>query len=216
MEIKALLNSTLTEIWQYSSTRLLRWRIFALWALLVATWLVATPGYSPIEFAEAAGFLALTMLPLRLWDDLADLDRDRALHPDRVLVTTAHRRAFVFVVVLMLGLLVPPLMFFNDTRRFVIYVALLTMLAFIYHARVAAMLHRAIRVYLVLTKYPVLVFLAGSGLSTRAWLAGLSLYAVLGIYEWRDDSALRDGALSKVFMGSALGVAIVSLVFLTG
>ena len=39
-----------------------------------------------VRLGAAAGAAALLLLQFRLWDDLEDRDRDRATHPDRVLV----------------------------------------------------------------------------------------------------------------------------------
>lgn len=215
MEIKALSSSLIIEAIQYSRTRLLRWRLAALWMLLLAG-LLATAAVlpSPATLATHAALLALAVALLRLWDDLADLSHDRRTHPERVLVAAVDPRPFV--ALLAIGLLALALAFLDDARRLSIYCGLLAALALLYHGPLRSSFPRPVRAYLVLSKYPVLVFLAGAPPSGRAWLVALCLYAVLGVYEWRDDSELRGAPWPQLFLGSASGAALVSLLFLTG
>lgn len=209
-----LSNSTVADAVQYSRSRLLRWRIVGLWALLLLTRLVAAPLPDAASVAPPALFLALALVLLRLWDDLADLEHDRAHHPQRVLVRSANRRAFAAAVALGLLLLVTALA--ADGRRVVVYGALLAWLGLLYHSGWRTRLPRAAREGLLLVKYPVLVFLAGAGPSRQAWVAGLVLYAVLLVYDWRDDPELRTAPWPQVVLGGGVGMAVVTWLLLFG
>lgn len=187
METRVLSNSALSDTVGYAQTRLLQWRIALLWLLLVAALLAAEPGLSAAQLIAGAVFLALAVVLLRLWDDLADLPHDRAAHPQRVLVRSAHLGVFRALVAAGLPLLA--LLLVPDLRRLAIYGALLAVLAWLYHGPGGTRLARPLRTGLVLAKYPVLVFLAGAAPSGRTALVGLLLYALLAAHERLDRTA---------------------------
>ncbi len=199
---------------QYSRTRLLHWRMAALWLLLSGALWAAAPGLSVTQLGAAAALLALAAAVLRLWDDLADVSHDEAAHPERVLVSSGNLRPFVALVAT--GLLILMLALLDEPTRLAVYCALLAGFALLYHSRSARALPRPVRACLVLAKYPVLVVLAGAGFSGRAWLVLLALYAALCVFEWRDDPELRAAPWRQLVFGSALGAAFVSLLFLIG
>ncbi|UCG72353.1 MAG: hypothetical protein JSV45_14075 [Chromatiales bacterium] len=209
-----LSSSTVADAVQYSRSRLLRWRIVALWALLVATRLVAAPLPGAASVVAPALFLALALVLLRLWDDLADLEHDRAQHPQRVLVQSANRRSFAVVVAL--GLLLMVVALLEDGRRVAVYGTLLASLGLLYHSGLRTRVPRAVRAGLVLIKYPVLVFLAGAGPSRQACVAGLALYVALLVYDWRDDPELRAAPWPQVLLGGGVGMALIAWLFLVG
>jgi hypothetical protein len=206
-------SSILADVARYVRERLLRWQIAALWVLLVLALVVASPGWPPAGLAAAAGFLAVAVAVLRLWDDLADLGHDRIVHPARVLVAAGDVR--LFAVLVGIGLLLLAGWCAGDVRRVALYASLLAVLAVLYHSRPGQQLGRTLRACLVLVKYPVLVLLAGAAPSGRTWLTGLLLYAVLGIYEWRSDGELRVAPLNQVLLGGVSGLALISIVFVT-
>jgi hypothetical protein len=212
MEIRALSNSTLNVGQQYLRSRLLRSRIVALWALLVAARTVAAPPERLAELIEPAVFLAVATALLRLWDDLADLGYDRVRHPERVLVVAAEVRPFVTVAVAGLISLIVALA--HDERRLITYLALLAWLALLYHGPVSERLARSLRVGWVLVKYPVLVFLAGAGPSFRGCLVAVGLYAGLLIYEWSGDPDVGSGPVGQLLVAASVGAALVALVYL--
>ncbi len=209
----ALSSSTVAEALRYAHSRLVRWRMAALWGLLVATRAVAAPD-SLARLAAPALFLALATALLRLWDDLADLAHDRVVAPRRVLVTSADLRPFAAVAGA--GLVLLAVMLFADPPRLAVYLGLLVGLGSIYHLRLTAGLPRPTRAALVLVKYPLLVYLAGAGPSTRAALSALGLYAVLLSYEWRDDAALRASPAHQVLLGALLAVTVIGVVLMAG
>lgn len=214
MEITVLSNSQIADAREYTRSRLLRWRILALWALLVATRLIAAPLPDPESVATPALFLALALVVLRLWDDLADLEYDRSRHPQRMLVRSDNLSMFVAVVVL--GLLLMGGAQADDSRRLAVYVALLVWLALLYHSSLGIRVPRTARAVLVLIKYPVLVYLAGADPSRRAGLAALFLYLALLMYEWRDDPEMRAAPRQQILLGGGLGLVLVIGLFLAG
>ena len=187
MEIRALSNSALADTVGYAWTRLLRWRIVALWLLLVAALLTSRPDLSATQWVAGLGFLMMAVMLLRLWDDLADLQHDRAKHPERLLVRSTHLS--VFRAVVWTGLPLIALLLLPDLQRLATYSVLLAALAWLYRRPQKIPLTRRAREYLVLAKYPVLVILAGAGPSVRTALVGLLLYALLAAYEWQDATA---------------------------
>jgi len=194
----------------YSRTRLLRGRVLLLWLLLIAAMAMAAGPLSIETLALRSGFLALAMGLLRLWDDLADLSRDRREHPERVLVNSDNLRPFILVLVI--GLLLVPLAFPGDDRRLISYGCLLIGLALLYHGPAGRRLPRPQRSYLVLVKYPVLIFLAGAPASGRGLLTGLGLYLLLGLYEWWHDDGMRQTPRAQVFVSGMTGLLLVSVV----
>ncbi len=202
------------ETLAYARTRLLRWRLGGLWALLLVA--LATGGAiaSLASLVWQAVFLALAIAALRLWDDLADLDHDRAEHPERVLVRSTHLSLFVALAAA--GLLLLALVLLDERQRLAIYAVLLVGLGLLYHTALAGVLPRALRGYLLLSKYPVLLFLAGAQPSSRAWLTALCVYVAVAVYEWRDDSAVRAAPLYQVSLGGAAALVLISALFLTG
>src|SRR5262249_23446503 len=63
--------------------------------LFSLTFLVA-PSLSGIS--ERVAIICILTLALRLWDDLADVEHDRQMHPDRVLCRSKNRLAFVWTL----------------------------------------------------------------------------------------------------------------------
>ena len=67
---------------------------------LLLAWWAAGAEPTAARLAPAAGLAALLLLQFRLWDDLEDRRRDRATHPERVLVVASpapFRRALVVI-----------------------------------------------------------------------------------------------------------------------
>jgi hypothetical protein len=70
-----------------------------------AWWAAGVTRLGPVDspwrsFGAALGVMTLLFMQFRLWDDLEDLDRDRATHPDRVLVASRRRPFQVLLVML--------------------------------------------------------------------------------------------------------------------
>ncbi len=98
MEI-AVLSKFLINDWRdYLFTRVLSFKMCLLAVLLVvAAWCSRWPQWMSETRSMAladAGLTVLLLAQFRLWDDLADLSRDRISDPGRVLCRTQHCRSF--------------------------------------------------------------------------------------------------------------------------
>lgn len=212
--MKASWKSVIRDIVYYCRIRLCDWRVAALWGSLVVLLLVQAPRLSFSELACIAVFLAAATALLRLWDDLADVEYDRAHHPDRVLFTSGNKRAFVALLVA--GLAVLWLTLADEPGGFTGFGILLLFLALLYYSRVAKGLPRPVRASLVLVKYPALLTIAGATPSGSTWLIGLMLYVTLGFFEWHDDRELRRAPFPQILLGGLLGLLIISTFNLPG
>lgn len=201
----------MSELFRYLQTRLLRWQIALLWAVLIANLLVSvgTIG-SPAAQLTQSVLLLVAILVFRLWDDLADREHDRLRHPERVLVKAQDLTQFI--VVLVAGLLSAAFLLRGDVRQLLVYLGLVALLAVLYHSPLEKVLTRSARSGLVLLKYPLFVSLLVTP-SFRAWLAGIGLYVLLLVYEWRDDPDLREAAPLPLLAAAAAGIAIISALY---
>ncbi len=201
----------MAELFRYLQTRMLRWQIAFLWAVLIATLLVSGEAIGPpaAQLTQSV-FLLAAIFVFRLWDDLADREHDRLRHSERVLVNCQDFTPFI--VVLLAGLLLLALLLRDDVRQLITYLGLVALLAVLYHSGLGKVLARSVRSGLILLKYPLFVYLLLTP-SHRAWLAGLGLYVLLLVYEWRDDPDLRGAALLPLLVAVLAGVAIISVLY---
>lgn len=201
----------MAELFRYLQTRMLRWQIAFLWAVLIATLLVSGEAIGPpaAQLTQSV-FLLAAIFVFRLWDDLADREHDRLRHSERVLVNCQDFTPFI--VVLLAGLLLLALLLRDDVRQLITYLGLVALLAVLYHSGLGKVLARSARSGLILLKYPLFVYLLLTP-SHRAWLAGLGLYVLLLVYEWRDDPDLRGAALLPLLVAVLAGVAIISVLY---
>ena len=201
----------MAELFRYLQTRMLRWQIALLWAVMIVTVLVSGEAIGPPAAQLTQSVLLLVAIfVFRLWDDLADREHDRLRHPERVLVTCQDLTPFI--VVLLAGLLLLAFLLRGDLRQLLAYLGLVTLLAVLYHGGLEKVLARSARSTLVLLKYPLFVYLLVTP-SCRAWLASLCLYVLLLVYEWRDDPDLRGAAPMPLFAAASAGVAIISALY---
>lgn len=172
-----------TEARHYIAERLLTPRIGLLGLFLLACVLpVADTGW--IVLIPTA---CLFILTFRLWDDLADLDYDRAFHSDRTLVLSSDLRLFHAVHWSLLVLFVLTLVELESgsVTGFLILVAALWANYRLTAARSAL---RPWRAALVLAKYPAFVFLAaGQPGETPVLSAAAVAYLVPLIDEMRSS-----------------------------
>ena len=133
----------------------------------------------------------LLLAQFRLWDDLADRERDRTRHPHRVLVRAESTRPFV-IVCLALGTI--NLVIAASTGRtsgVALFAVLNTAFAAWYAWRPAG--GSAASSLVLLTKYPsfVLVIAAGAGSAIpHAALGVVTVYASALAYEiWHDAAS---------------------------
>jgi hypothetical protein len=201
----------MAELFRYLQTRMLRWQIALLWAVLIVTLLVSGESIVPPAAQMTQSVLLLVAIfVFRLWDDLADREHDRLRHPERVLVKC--RNLTPFIVILLGGLLLLAFLLRGDLRQLLVYLGLVALLAVLYHSGLEKVLARSARSGLVLLKYPLFVYLLVTP-SRRAWLAGLGVYALLLVYEWRDDPDLRGAAPLPLLAAASAGVGIISMLY---
>ena len=207
METRAL-SRYITEMAQYCVSRLFRWPVLALWCLLAAAVLFAYPELSARGLLISVLFLGAAIVLLRLWDDLADLEHDRARYPDRVLVKVDALKPFVITLALGLAGLVYVLL--GHPLRLIAFLTMLLIIALVYHSFVAKSLSRATKAFIILFKYPALLLLAAANPSSRSLLVAVILYAAVGVYEWLEDAELRNAPVSQTILGSVLGCVLIS------
>lgn len=176
---------------------------------------------SPLAFFAAAALSFVILFQLRLWDDLADIERDRVEHPERALVRASPRGrapaaiaavcALTVVIAAALALAGP------SPRRAAAYLGLCGAL-FLWYKAPRRAISSAIAYSLgMLTKYPALVYLAspaseGSSTEVSRALAASLVYLTFCAYEILHDPGVRRerGALSVLAAVMALMVVISS------
>src|SRR5262245_41007614 len=84
MEIAVSLTSSLDELFRYLRERFTA-RVALLLPLLAGASLLPTPCSGAPDLLGRLALASTLVLQFRLWDDLADRDRDRQHHPDRIL-----------------------------------------------------------------------------------------------------------------------------------
>jgi hypothetical protein len=166
-------------------------RIFGLAAVGIAAaagWAsLATP--APAVRIYAAAFSAFLVLQFRLWDDLEDRVRDRATHPERLLVRTPpapYRRGLMCLALANIGL--------SGIGRWpaALEVALLDLVFFLAYRRTRRRVPDAVwRYAILLSKYPAFVLVIATFLGAPrpgrlavaalvAYLAACGCEALLG------------------------------------
>ena len=198
------------ELFRYFRTRIFRWPVILLSLALLVTLLLSSATVEPMALWPQALFLLVAIFTFRLWDDLADREYDRLRHPDRVIVQARDLRPYIAVVAAGLSLLALALR--DDSRHLLAFLGLTAMLAALYHGGVGRILARPARAGLVLVKYPLFVYLLVTP-SRRAWLAGVVLYLLLLVCEWRDDADLRSAAAMPLVLAACAGIAAVSALY---
>jgi hypothetical protein len=162
----------------------------ALWAT------AASPALASV--VVAVGLAVVLLLQFRLWDDLEDLERDRVVHPHRVLVRSepsAFRSACVALGatnILLVGVV--------ESAAAVGLVGLDLFFWLAYRTLRRRLSDRVWRFQVLLIKYPVFVALLaaalGSPLSWRLLAASGAIYLGACAYETLHDRQLPLGAIS--------------------
>lgn len=137
-------------------------------------------------FGHACGLVALLVVQFRLWDDLADRERDRANFPERVLVRAEPAPFVILVVSLALSALAAA-WFIGGIRSF-IALAILNVAFVLLYAVVRRHLSDGLWRYpVLLSKYPAFVVITAVALDEvslrRAVVTVLFVYAAALAYE---------------------------------
>jgi 4-hydroxybenzoate polyprenyltransferase len=177
-----VLSTSASELVAYARERLCVWRIGALWLLVTALCYAASPSLASREAVVVALLAALLITQFRLWDDIADRDHDRSVHPERVLVNTVfpgvYRLAVVIATMPIAGLIATGA---APAIRLAAYALLCLATALIYRAGAGT----TWRNQLVLLKYPVFVLLCVAQVSVKAMLAAAAVYLTVSVYDWK-------------------------------
>jgi hypothetical protein len=168
-----------------------RLRLFVPLALLIAATAVVPPA-SWTSYAIDCGFALLLLAQFRLWDDLADRDRDRIEHPGRVLVRDGDATEIVAVCGA-LAVLNICLAAWRDASGIAVGVlgALTAALGVWYLARTRRSVAGE---QLLLAKYPAMIaIVAGVRLleaPVQILAAAIALYVMVCAYEaWHDPAS---------------------------
>jgi uncharacterized membrane protein SirB2 len=192
-------------------------RFGALAVFLAAAGLAASPPAHPWRWAVAAAQSLSLILQFRLWDDIADREHDRVVHPERVLSRTADMRPFLVLAAALFvgnGLILAWLQPHGGGP--VTYLALCAGLLAWYRLR-PAVLHRGLlNTHLVLLKYPVIAWLIGVPMHHADAVLVLSclfsVYLIFVVFDMFDDDELchLPGAIPSlaVALGLLVGVWI--------
>ena len=215
------------SLWGIELIRYLRSRIpvavfFPAALFLNVAALAAGRSFETASFLWSTGLAFLLILQFRLWDDLVDVQRDRQVHPSRVLCRAESLTGFhVLLGVLLvlngfwisrLGGIIPLLVFWLYTL----------LLGLWYRLRPSRSPGRDYGYHVVLTKYPLFVYLLGGNASSpnlRLLLSLLLVYFCFGVYELLHDHRLRRLPSSRTLVGMEMSVLVgvsllMTLVFL--
>lgn len=170
----------------YACERLMRPPVPAA-VLLVAAGAVVGRGISSAAGVATDLAIALCLvLSFRIWDDLMDRERDRARHPERVVVR-ARSTAPLSLAAWCLALAgTGALMRVHGAASAALVAVCAGVLATWYRVRTA---RSAAGDRILLFKYPVftLALIGSASLTPRAAISALGVYLAACVYEWRHD-----------------------------
>jgi hypothetical protein len=153
----------------------------------------------------------------RLWDDLADRDRDRRNHPERVLAKVGSSRGFVFLLVVVFAVNLGLLALRTGPSRIITYL-LLNAAALIWYLGLRSLVADATtRAHVLLLKYPVIVYLLAGWFSRGSGgylaLSMALVYLCFCIYELLHDPELVDGRSSRLLAVEAATLVAIPTLF---
>lgn len=208
-------DSAWSVLYAWRATRLPVLR-FGLLALLVGWAASVGPAFDGYGFAVRVVLAFALIAQFRLWDDLVDRERDRSLHPQRVLARSGNVRVFVAACVLLGALNLVGLLAWRGAAVSAGGGLLCLGAALWYRAHAA---RGSVHAHVLLLKYPAFVALLASPLSDP-WttvLAAAALYSALVSHELRDT--LPAGAVRAVLLivhGSVLALTACAPDFAVG
>lgn len=189
-------NSSIDLLLRYQKSRV-PWRVFASLALFLCV--ASATGCWPIEVAEwcLRWILALCLVvQFRLWDDLADVESDRVLHPSRVLCQAHSHQVFwriLGTLWIVNSVLIATFKSYTSLGVFLV----LNVAYVLWYSMPRKVSNDHVIVHsMVLVKYPVFVFLLnGSHTDTRLGLSHcygmLATFLCFCAYELQHDERLR-------------------------
>lgn len=191
-------NSSNTSLRDYLSERFPPGQFVPLPLMLILASLVDGRALHLGELALQFGLTLSWIFQFRLWDDLHDRERDRKIHPHRVLVRTPSTAHFRWVAGLatIMNLVATGFLLSWDIAL-TLLVPLNLILAALYWKRGS---QRLVHAQIVLIKYPVFVLMLSDGIakfSVETGLVMLLIYFTFSVYELLHDSSLRAGEMGK-------------------
>jgi hypothetical protein len=154
-----------------------------------AVWAVGG-GVEAIAVAATLGLAVVLLLQFRLWDDLQDLERDRCLHPERVLVR-ANPAPFRFACALLASANIALLVIAGSRGGAQILAGLDLFFWLAYGPLRPRFSDRIWRFQILLLKYPAFVCLLatalGASIRIRPLVAAVAVYLCACAYEALHD-----------------------------
>lgn len=197
---------TLLRAWRAERLSLLQ---FAPLALLIASAACLGSKAGAMQLFVNAIVALMLLTQFRLWDDLVDANRDRSLHPQRVLAASGDRRVFVAACIVLAvsnACALHALAGITTVTGFVILNALLAAWYAGHSMRGIVHLH------VLLLKYPAFVGLLGAPAWTRSTLAGATaVYTAICLFDLRDRTALRTGVLNGLYALHGLALVVLAV-----
>jgi hypothetical protein len=164
--------------------------VFVPAAMLIAAASRGAAGAAPTSWTIGICCALLLLAQFRLWDDLADRERDRAAHPSRVLARTSRLGPFIAACLILGTINVLLAAWLRGTQGAAAVVALDVAAAAWYTWRPAR--RTAASDLLLLTKYPAFVVVLAIGSSASlpvVVLAAAGVYGLACLFEvWHDAS----------------------------
>lgn len=152
--------------------------------------LARSRGFEPVSWAAGTLSALLLLAQFRLWDDLADRERDRSTHPDRVLVRAQRAGPFVALCLLLAAANILSSSYAGKSA--LALCLLLNCAAAAWYAWRPSR-RTATGDLLVLVKYPVFVVLLGTTPTApfaEIAFSALAVYAAACAFElWHDASS---------------------------
>ena len=194
-------------------------RFVPLALVLAAVGVLASPVTTGLSmaFARATAFAYVTVLLLRVWDDLEDRAADAAVHPQRVTVTSPATMPFYVLQLVCAVLAIVVLANGPEWRGRMIALATgCIVLAAWYGIRRAVSPPPMLNAHVLLLKYPAIALLAApSRVNVETAPIFALVYLCLCVFESRDDPVLRGSrtAVRVAIAECALMVPLLWLVF---
>jgi 4-hydroxybenzoate polyprenyltransferase len=172
------------EILRYFSSRILRWKIVFLWAILVALSSILSVQFSLIALLVQTVIAGVSITAFRIWDDLDDLHFDAQHHPERVLPNSRQLHVYRRLVLLLQIFLVLMISLRGNITQVLLFLALNSVFLVLYSGHSLFKKHRSLRNQCVLMKYPLFVLIiTPTPWTTMCFFAGFALYCLVSAEE---------------------------------